>query len=163
MASEKIPEDVAINSKHQEPIVEGEKQWGWNQTTYLPEYAQLAFNLLSKATTAKNRSHLCAAFKCSRPTLERWMKKNPEFHAAVTNGLEIGKSKWFTKLATHAFKPTANVNNGLIKLLSANVYGIKDDAEVNVVVNNNVDTDPEKLMKQRGIPVPDIDIEDIDG
>lgn len=163
MAAAKMPEDIAINPKDQEPIVRGEKQYSWKQSTYKPEYAKLAFNLLSRSTTAKNKSHLCAAFKCSRPTLTRWLKTHPEFNEAVVSGLEIGKSKWFTKLATHAFKPSVQVNNGLIKLLSAHVYGIKDDAEMNVVVNNTTNLDPEKLMKQRGIPVPAIDIEDIDG
>lgn len=161
MAGEKIPDSISINSKDQPPLVPENPQIG-NRTTYKPEYAKIAFDTLANSNTAKNKSHLCAAFQCSKPTLLQWMKKHPEFNAAVTSGLEAGKSKWFSRIAENAFEPTATVNNGLIKLLSANVYGIKDEPAVQVNVENNVNLDPEKLMKEKGIPIPNIDIEDVE-
>lgn len=162
MITTSIPQDIKIKPEQQPKIVTPIKQTGWNQTTYLPSYPKIAFDLLSKSTTAKNRCHLCAAFSCSKPTLHNWMVKNPEFKLAVEAGLEIGKSKWFSKLAKYAFKSTVQVNNGLIKLLSANIYGIRDDPEPVVIVNNNIESDPEQMMKKRGIPIPQIDIEDIE-
>jgi len=89
------------------------------------------------------------------------MKKFPEFNEAVVTGMEIGKMKWRDRIASNAFLPSANVNNGLIKLLSSNVYGIKEDIEPVVIINNN-NTAPEAEMKKRGIPIPSVDIEDVE-
>ncbi len=168
MADKGIPMDVSINSNlqgaHPESLspIERERKRKFGKTSYKPEFADMVFNLLSRATTAKNKSHCCALLQCSKSTLLRWAKKNPEFHKAIEDGLEIGKSKWYSKLATHAFKPSVKVNNGLIKLLSSNVYGIKEDQEQIIIHNHSAETDPEKIMKDRGIPVPEVDIDDIE-
>ncbi|MCK5025109.1 MAG: hypothetical protein KAS15_00860, partial [Nanoarchaeota archaeon] len=95
-----------------------------------------------------------------------WMRVFPEFKRAMESGLEIGAMKWRNKIRTHAFEPSGNVNNGLIKLLSSNVYGIKEDTEPAVVINNTQNNfDAEEEMKKRGIPVPSInsyDTKDVD-
>lgn len=167
MAGEKIPDDVQINSKLQKPHplalspAEKERARRFGTTAYKPEYAELCFELLSEADRAKNKSHCCALLQCSKPCLIAWMKKFPEFHRAINEGLEIGKSKWYSKLADHAFEPSQKVNNGLIKLLSSNVYGINAEPEVALTVNN-ISEDPEKIMKRKGIPIPEIDIDDVE-
>jgi len=129
--------------------------------SYKPEYAEIVYKLLSESNTAKTKSHLCFALQCSKTTLLHWMKKFPEFNEAVVTGMEIGKMKWRDRIASNAFLPSANVNNGLIKLLSSNVYGIKEDIEPVVIINNN-NTAPEAEMKKRGIPIPSVDIEDVE-
>ena len=155
-----------MSSKDQEILDENPNKQGqdvqWGATTYKPDYVQKAFDILSRSTTAKTKSHLCVAFQCSKPTLLNWMKVNPEFRSAVEAGLEHGAAKFRNKIAKYAFKPSAKVNNGLIKLLANNVYGIKEEIDPSVIVNNNVDTNPEQEMKNRGIPVPNVDLEDID-
>lgn len=162
MGSEKIP--GRTRSCDQEQLVEPvtQAQVPWMQTTYKPEYDHIAFEVLSGSDEAKTKAHLCMAFHCSKPTLLNWMKKFPSFKAAVESGLKIGEAKFRNKIAQHAFKPTAKVNNGLIKLLASNVYGIKEEVDPAVVVNNNVETDPEQMMKNRGIPVPKVGIEDVE-
>lgn len=97
--------------------------------SYKKEYARLVFDLLAKSNAAKTKSHCCNALQCSRPTFNRWLEQFPEFKEAFETGLEIGKAKWRDRLSRHAFRPTTEVNNGLIKMLSANVYGIKEDAQ----------------------------------
>jgi hypothetical protein len=160
--AEKIPNRKT--SADQEPIVDPEetKQYGWNQTTYKKEYALKAYQLLSGSMEAKTKAHLCAAFQCSKPTLLNWMKKNPEFKEAVEQGLKVGESKWRSRIAKYAFEPTSLVNNGLIKLLSSNVYGIKEDIEPAVQVNQYNNSDPEAELVKRGIPIPIIASEDVD-
>lgn len=163
-----LPADIAINSKDQEPDPKSSapserarfKKFG--TTEYQPHYADLVHKLLSGSSTAKNKSHCCAALQCSKPTLLKWMKDFPEFGKAITAGLELGKAKWYNKIQRHAFKPTGEVNNGLIKLLSSNIYGIKDEIPPAVILNQNIESsDPEKLMKEKGLPIPKIDNEDI--
>lgn len=129
---------------------------------YKPEYAKLAFDLLANSDDAKTKSHVCALLHCARSTLYRWMRQNPDFDRAIKMGLAEGAAKWRERIAQHAYEPTANVNNGLIKLLSANVYGIKDEPTVVINNTNKVSSSPEEQMKKRGIPIPDMDIGDVD-
>jgi len=129
---------------------------------YKSEYAEIAYNLLSRSSMAKTKAHVCAVLSITKPTLLDWMSKHAEFNQAVTNGMLEGSVKWRNKIQKFAFQPTQKVNNGLIKLLSANVYGIKDEPSTVILNQNMVDTDPEKLMRDKGIPVPEIDNEDMD-
>jgi len=129
--------------------------------SYKPEYCDIVFKLLSSGSKCKTKSHCCYALHCTKNTLINWMKKFPEFKQAIESGLEIGAVKWRNKIRKHAFEPAAGVNNGLIKLLSSNVYGIKEDAEPAVVINNNQNNfDPEAELKKRGIPLPNINFSD---
>lgn len=127
---------------------------------YLPEYADLAYSILADSDTAKTKSHVCLEIQCGRDTLHRWMKKHPEFKQAIDDGLAIGAAKWRDRIARHSFEPQSTVNNGLIKLLSANVYGIKEDPAI-VIHNSNVQGDPEEELKARGIPIPEIGVDDV--
>lgn len=164
MAKKKKKNEPLIDYKSQESLIgpiDRNRNRKFGSYAYLPEYAEIVYELLSESDTAKTKSHLCNALQCSKDTLLRWMKKFPEFNEAVVSGMEIGKMKWRDRIAKHAFSPTAEVNNGLIKLLSSNVYGIKDDAEPVVVIHNN-NTSPEEEMKKRGLPVPSVDIKDVD-
>lgn len=151
-----------IKKEEQECLVKPKKQVNWFDSTYDPSYDKIAYDLLSTSDSAKTKAHLCRAFHCSKPTLLNWMKKNPSFKEAVEKGLDIGCSRFMDRIAKHAFEPTSNVNNGLIKLLAGHVYGVREDDGPTVVINNTVDTDPETLMKNRGIPVPQVDIEDVE-
>jgi len=160
MSSEPLPPELK-SKNNQKPLVPDNPQRAWNQTTYKDEYCDIVYKLLSTSADAKNLSDVCSALKCSRNTLIKWRQKHPEFNSAVVNGLEIGKGKWLRKIAEHAYEPTSTVNNGLIKLLSSHIYGIKED-EPAVVINNNINTDPEELLKEKGIPVPDLGIDDSD-
>jgi len=164
MSAAPLPKELRSDPKKQKPIVPAVKQFdnGIN-TTYRPSYAKKAYQLLKNSSTAKNKSHLCKAFHCSKPTLVRWLRKYPEFNAAVESGLEIGKSKWFDRVAKYAFKPTQEVNNGLIKLLSAVVYGIKED-EKPVIINNvaSISGSFEDMLKAKGIPIPNTGGEDLE-
>lgn len=161
--AKKKKNETLMDYKSQKQIlspIERLREKTFGGTTYKTEYAEMAFKLLSSDDGAKTKSHVCAALYVSKNGLLQWMKKYPEFNEAIITGLEIGSQKWRDKIRKHAFEPTANVNNGLIKLLSSNVYGIKEDSEPTVVIHNTNTSTPEDEMKKRGIPVPKIDTED---
>jgi len=131
-------------------------------TQYLPEYAKAAFELLSSTNKCRNKTHVCRLLQCSKPTLLKWMRHFPEFKKAIEDGMEIGQSRFRDKIRQHAFEPTKDVNNGLIKLLANNVYGIKEEKEITLTdKTKNTGSDAVKLMKERGIPIPDIEVDDI--
>ncbi len=163
MVANRIWED-GESSKEQEPLspLEKERLKTRGSLNYHPDMPGIAYNCLAKSSNAKTKSHVCVLLQCSKPTLTRWEKKFPEFRKAIADGLEAGSIKWRNKIAKHAWKPGAKVNNGLIKLLSNNVYGIKEEVDPTIIFNNNTEVDPEKLMKNRGIPIPKTDIEDLD-
>ena len=138
---------------------------------YQKKYAEIAFDLLSKSDTAKNKSHLCAKFLVSKSTILDWMFKHKEFKEAVERGMSISEARWRDRLSEVAFQPSHNVNNGVIKLLSKNVYGISDDEPVQITINNT-NTNSAKIKKttiqhieaeliKRGIPVPKIPTTDL--
>lgn len=159
MAKEKI-----IDAEEQEPLIgpiDRNRRKKYGEYSYQEYYCDIVFELLSDSTSAKTKAHCCKALLCSKTTLLRWMKKYPEFNEAVISGLEIGKARWRDRIAKNAFLPSSNVNNGLIKLLSSNVYGIKENAEPTIIINNTNTTIPEEEMKKRGIPVPKVDLEDV--
>jgi len=160
--AEKLPDRKT--APEQESLVtelDGRRKHKYGSYKYQPEYDKIAIDLLS-TDECKTKAHLCRALQCSKPLLLKWMREHESFRQAVEDGLELGSAKWREKIRDHAFEPTKEVNNGLIKLLSANVYGIREETDPLVVVNNNIDTDPETLMKNRGIPIPKVDVEDLD-
>lgn len=160
MAKKKI-----INADEQEPLIgpiDRNRFKKYGEYSYQEYYCDIVFELLSSDDGAKTKAHCCKALLCSKTTLLRWMKKYPEFNEAVISGLNIGAARWREKIRKHAFSPSSEVNNGLIKLLSSNVYGIKEDVEPVVVIHNTNTITPEEEMKKRGIPVPKIDVEDVD-
>lgn len=131
---------------------------------YHEEYDSIAYDILSKSHQAEGKSHVCARIGCSRETLYRWMRLHPTFAKAINKGLEEGKSNFLKKVSEHAFSPKASVNNGLIKLLLNHTYGVRDEPDNVVVVNNNITNNlsAKEALEQRGIPEPDISLEDID-
>ncbi len=146
----------------QEVVVDtfvGYKQ-GWGNKKYDPSFCQLAFEILS-GDSYKTKAHLCRAFRCSKPTIINWMKRYTDFNDAVISGLAIGEELTREELKKHSDNPGKDVNNGLIKLLAANVYGIKDD-QPNIVINNFSESSPEDEMAKRGIPVPSVGVNDIE-
>jgi len=154
--------ETLINADEQEPLIgpiDRNRFKKYGEFSYQEHYCEIVFDLLSSDDGAKTKAHCCKALLCSKPTLLGWMKKYPEFKLAIESGLDIGKARWREKIRKHAFSPASEVNNGLIKLLSSNVYGIKEDISPTVVVHTH-NSNPEKEMKERGIPFPSVDIED---
>lgn len=156
-------EDLIPNASNQKPVVEPDKVHPGNgRPKYNPDtFPKIAFDVLS-SKPMQTKCHLCVALQCSMVAISTWEKKYPDFGDAIRDGLAHGEAKFRDKLAEHAFQPQAKVNNGLIKLLASNVYGIKEDTPTVVVQNNNITNDPEKELKDRGIPIPDIGLDDID-
>jgi len=162
MTCKPLTENIMVNSKKQKPLVkENGKPVRKISSHYKTEYAGIAYDLLAKSDEAKTKSHLCRALQCTRLTLLAWMRRHPEFKEAVEAGLQIGEANWRDRIAKYAFEPTSMVNNGLIKLLSSNVYGIQGDQPVALQVSQINHGDPEAELKKRGIPVPVVANEDI--
>jgi len=164
MPSGKLPDH--ITSEDQPSVVgpiDRNRHRKFGTYSYKPEYCDIVFELLSRDDQCRTKAHCCAALQCAKETLLRWMANFPEFKRAMDSGLEIGAMKWRDKIREHAYEPSSTVNNGLIKLLSSNVYGIKEDPEV-LIINNNTNTNlsAEEQLKKRGIPVPKLDVEDLD-
>jgi len=128
---------------------------------YKKKYAKIAFDLLAHSKTAKTKAHVCRKLLITKATLLDWMGKYPEFKEAIETGLLYGEVKWRNQLAEYAFQPTYRVNNTLLKLLSYNVYGISEDPPALVINQAISDMSFEERLKARGIPIPDIKIEDI--
>jgi len=130
---------------------------------YKPEYAELVYKYISESDGCVNKTHVCKFLTVSKLTLLRWMRKYPELKAAVEDGMAIGEARFREKLNEYAFLPASQVNNGIIKLLAANVYGIRDDSTTVVVNTDSSKVDTTELLKQRGIPIPVIpEVDDID-
>jgi hypothetical protein len=137
---------------------------GWGATTYEDAYPQIAFDILS-SEAFKTKSHLCKAFHCSKPTLIAWMRRYPEMLQAVECGLAAGEARFRDKAQLKSWCPNKDVNNGLIMLLARNVYGIEksSEIEINLGVGKDVSTrSAEEEMQERGIPLPGLDICDMD-
>lgn len=156
------PTKKRILGKGQACLVEDNFKRGYGNKKYDQSYCQLAYDVLSKKAF-QSKAHLCVALHCSKDSLLEWMVKYPDFKEAVESGLIAGAEKTREKIARHAFLPSAQVNNGLIKLLAANVYGIKE--EPTTIINNNIKTGAvtDADLKEKGIPVPDLPFEDVEG
>lgn len=101
------------------------------------EHDALAFEAMSGDNGSM--SAVCVALQCSKPTLLRWIPRHKNLAAAVQKGKAIGEEKFRKKIADHAFQPTSEVNNGLIKMLAKNVHGIDADEAPTVIINNTND------------------------
>lgn len=156
-------------SKDQKCVVNKTKvnakiRMGWGTTTYDPSYPQIAYDILS-SEPFKTKSHLCKAFHCSKPTLIRWMRKYKLFLEAVECGLAAGEARFRDKAELKAWLPNKDVNNGLIQMLARNVYGIAKDSEIeiNIGVGKEASTrTAEEEMQERGIPLPNLLVGDMD-
>lgn len=81
--------------------------------------------------------------------------------------VDFAKAEIFTKAeckATHLKDLEIDNGKGAALTFLQTVYPKefhKDALVHNLTVNNNVTTDPEQLMKERGIPIPDNELDDI--
>jgi len=160
-----VPDELMEHSSQQKPLIgpiDRNRKKKYGQFSYKPEYDDIVYKLLSTSRTAKTKAHCCKALLCSMPTLLLWMKKFPSFNQAIISGLKLGEANWRERLSTTAFKPQQQVNNGIIKLLTSNVYGIKEDVSIKVESEKNYEGDPERLLKNRGIPLPSVNLEDLE-
>ncbi len=141
--------------------LEGRQRQGWGNTLYEEHYPLLAYEVLS-SDALKTKAHLCVAFACSKPTINRWIGKYPEFREAVECGLSCGEVKFRDKVRNNAFKPSKEVNNGLIKMMGSNVYGIEEHI-VSIVESTTIEHSmtAEEEMKERGIPMPGVSVPDL--
>ena len=149
-----------LNKDKQKSLVPDKGHTSRNNGKYDPDlYPQLAYEVLSKKHL-QSLTHLANALDCTTEAIVQWRKKYPDFNEQVLKGLASGEEKFREKLKEHTFKPQTNVNNGLIKLLAGNVYGIREESPT-VVINNNANVNTSKALKERGIPEPKIGLEDI--
>ena len=114
------------------------KRKGKKGDTYNPEYAEIAYEILIDKNNggAKTTAHVAAGLRCSKQTIKNWRSKYPEFDQAFENGLAIGEMHFRNRISGCAFLPSANVNNGMIKILFQNVYKVKIDEPPTVEIKN---------------------------
>ena len=109
---------------------------------------------------------MCQALKCSKEILETWISNYPSFKNAIDFGLIDGEVIFRDKVSKIALKPTSKINTKLILTLANNVYGIKDEIQQVLIdkssKENESDKDVEKTMRERGIPIPKIELDDLD-
>lgn len=142
------------------PVVDRRKNW--QMSTYSDTYPSIIYGLM-KNDWGVSKSHLAKALGCCVLTINRWLAENPDFKEAFEKGKAVGESKYRDKVKSHAFTPSKEVNNGLIKLLGKNMYDIGEDPEPAVIVTNIVDAaTAEAQLQARGIPVPAVGVEDME-
>ena len=153
--------DGILNKNKQKTLVPDKGHTSKGNGKYDPKlYPKLAYEVLSKKHL-QSLTHLSDALNCTTEAITQWRKKYPEFNEMIVKGLAAGERKFRDKLQDHAFKPQSEVNNGLIKLLAGNVYGIREETP-QVIINNTNTLSPEKALKDRGIPIPEIAVEDVE-
>ncbi len=140
-------------------ILKGQKIYD-NRTKYIDECDHIAFKILS-CSPFSSKIHLCKTFRCSNDMLLQWSNTHESFNNAVVQGLTDGEIIARELLLKFSFEPSNKVNTNLIKILSNNVYKIEEQLAESKVITN-VYKDPEKVLKERGIPIPEIAIEDIE-
>lgn len=102
---------------------------------YVKEYDDVAFNTV--AQPGGSLVHLAVVFDCSEVTVKAWIQKHPSFRDAIIKGHNVGNTMFRQKMMEHAFEPSSQVNNGLIKMIALNVYGITDAEAMNVYINTD--------------------------
>lgn len=105
---------------------------------YKPEFALIAFEVLTSGRGAPAKEHVAAILQCSKKCLNAWIAKFPEFKSAIEEGLTVGKAIWLAKLGEYAFQPSGLVNTALIKLLSNVVYDIEEKAGMNLKLEGKI-------------------------
>lgn len=130
-------------------------------TQYQERFAEIALKKLA-CMPLRDENILCLVFRCTKETIAKWKTENESFKQAIEYGLISGEYKFRELLFTLSLLPGKQVNNNILNLLSANVYGIKPDSEISITVGAD-SLDPETIMKRKGIPIPEIDTEDLEG
>ncbi len=118
---------------------------------YHREYDKVAYNILSSSPFSSN-IHICKSLRCSQDTLLQWIDDNELFDNSISQGFIEGEVLARELLLECAFEPSSKVNTNLIKILSDNVYSIKEQVAENkdelmkpfVLEPEYLDTDGEK-------------------
>lgn len=97
-------------------------------TEATPFYAQ---QILSSCPFASD-SHLCKAFKVSADTLKQWVIDHEELSDAIALGKAEGEALCRDMMLELSAEPSSSINTQLIKILSQNVYDIKDEHNLNL-------------------------------
>lgn len=128
---------------------------------YTPEYNDLALKVLSRPF--KTKLHLCQKINCTIEALEEWIESYPAFRESIKLGLITGEVQFRNILTAVSLIPSSKVNTKLICLAGENIYGIKSEAEPQIVINNtNSNVVNEQTLKDKGIPVPKKEVEDVE-
>lgn len=91
-------------------------------------------------------THAANACGVLKGVLREWCKRHPSLRKAIIAGRQVGEEGFRKNLEKHAYNPSKDVNNGLIKLLAANVHGIEEAPAFQIVTGpttNVVNTDDE--------------------
>jgi len=99
--------------------------------TYSDSTPSSAFAILSSCPFASD-SHLCKAFEVSADTLKQWVVDYDELSNAISRGKAEGEALCRDMMLELSGEPSSSVNTQLIKILSQNVYDIKDEHNLNL-------------------------------
>jgi len=126
-----------------------------DENPFIEEKPHASNGEITYSQTIKKRPYtiggMCIFFRISQ---ECWTlyRKRPEFVGVCQVIEEIIRTQKFEGAAAGFF------NHAII----ARDLGLKDKIETSNTHDLRVDLNPEKEMKKRGIPIPDIELEDID-
>jgi hypothetical protein len=98
---------------------------------YSPDFDKIAFDVLSSSPYT-TKIHLCTTFRVSEHKIDEWVQSHDSFGSAIEQGLYEGELLARELLVQAAFEPSQKINTGLMKILSTNVYNIKDSHDVTV-------------------------------
>lgn len=126
---------------------------------YKPEFAD---NLPEMFKQGESVAEVCAELKVARSTFYLWLKEYPDFGDAYKIGQVLSES-WWAKLGRAGACGKADINPAvwIFNMKAKFNYTEKTDINMSLSGNLNVAIDPVEEMKKRGIPIPNIDLEDI--
>lgn len=126
---------------------------------YKPEYA---IKLPEMFKSGEDVAEVCAALNISRATFYNWIKKYPEFEEAYSFAKTLSEA-WWQKLGRAGACGKADINPAIWIFNMKSKFGMK---ETNVIEHTsgekNIKIDVTAEMQKRGIPIPDIGMEDIE-
>ena len=99
-----------------------------NYTEVTPQFA---FNILRSCPFASD-SHLCKAFKVSAEKLKQWVIDHDELSDAISQGKAEGEALCRDMMLELSGEPSSSVNTQILKILSQNVYNIKEEHNINL-------------------------------
>lgn len=99
---------------------------------YVPkETCYYSYKILSCCPFASD-SHLCKAFKVSAETLKQWVIDHEELSDSISRGKADGEALCRDMMLELSGEPSSSVNTQLIKILSQNVYNIREEHNLNL-------------------------------
>jgi len=108
---------------------------------------KFAYEILSKSPFSTTL-HLCSAFSCTKDELEEMMNEDEQLKREVERGLIDGEIYARKLMLYNSFENSALINTTLLKLLSGNVYGIKETQDISVTPSKSVDFKIEVVDKE---------------